>query len=50
MRSEERNRGISPVIGQTGRTGLPIELEYRQQFHGGDPEILEIGIFSIIPA
>ena len=42
MRREERNRRISPIIDQTRRTVLPVELEYRQQLHSGDPEILEI--------
>src|SRR5208283_5498855 len=33
MRREERDRGVPPVIDQTRRAVLPIELEYRQQFH-----------------
>ena len=42
MRREERDRGVPPVIDETRRAVLPIELEYRQQFHGGDPEIAKI--------
>ena len=42
MRSEKRDRGITPVIDQARGAVLPVELEYRQQLNGGDPEILEI--------
>src|SRR5260370_7944795 len=40
VRSEERHRGIPPVVDQARRTVLLVELEHRKQLHGGDPEIL----------
>ena len=42
MRREERDRGVPPVIDQTSRAVLPVEVEYRQQLHGSDPEIAEV--------
>src|SRR5271166_6315031 len=45
VRSEERDRGIPPVVDQARRTVLPIELEYRKQLHSGDSEILEVWDF-----
>src|SRR5205807_7889725 len=45
VRREKRNRRVSPVVDQSGRTVLSIELEDRQQFDCSDPEILEIGYF-----
>ncbi len=42
MRRKERDRRITPVIDQPGRSILRIELEHRQQFDGGDAELLKI--------
>src|SRR5438270_8772949 len=42
MRSEKRDRRVSPVIDQSWRTVLAVELENRKQLDGGDPEILQI--------
>ena len=43
MRREERDRRIAPVVDLARRTVLGIELKDRQQFDGGDPELLEVG-------
>ena len=42
VRREERNRRIAPVIDFSRRAILGIELEDRQQFDGGDAELLQI--------
>jgi hypothetical protein len=42
VRCEERDRCIAPVVDLARRAVLGIELEPRQQFHRGDPELLEI--------
>jgi hypothetical protein len=42
VRSEERDRRITPVVDLARRTILGIELKHRQQLHRGDPELLEI--------
>ncbi len=43
MRRKERDRRISPVVHQSGRSILDVELEHRQQFDGCDAELLKIG-------
>ena len=42
MRRKERDRRIAPVVDLARRTILGIELKYRQQFHGGDAELLKV--------
>ena len=43
MRRKERDRRVAPVVDLARRAILGIELEHRQQFDGGDAELLEIG-------
>ena len=45
MRSEERNRLVAPVVHTPGRRVVRIELEYRQQLHRRDAELLQIRDF-----
>jgi hypothetical protein len=40
MRSEERDRGIPPIVDQARGAVLPVELEHGKQLNGGDSEIL----------
>ena len=42
VRSEERDRRIAPVVDLSRGTILSVELEHRQQLHGGDAKLLEI--------
>ena len=42
MRREERDRLVAPVVRPAWRRRLRIELEHRQELHGGDAQILEI--------
>ncbi len=39
---EERDRGVAPVVGQSGGSILWIELEHRHQLDRGDPQLLQI--------
>lgn len=50
MRGEERHRRIAPVVDLPRWAILRVELENGQQFYRGDPQLPEIGIFSIRPA
>ena len=43
MRREKRDRCIAPIVDDSQRTILRVELKHRQQFHGSDAELLEIG-------
>ena len=46
VRSEERRRAVSPVVGQPPVADVAhfavVEVEHRQQFDGGDPERLQV--------
>ena len=42
MRREERDRRVAPVIDESRRRVLGVELEHRKELDGGDPEIAEI--------
>jgi hypothetical protein len=42
MGRKERHGPITPVVFESGRSVLRIELEHWQEFYGCDPEILEI--------
>jgi hypothetical protein len=50
MRREERDRSVAPIIDESGRAILDVELEHGQQFDGGNAELLEIRNFSTRPA
>ena len=50
FRGEETDRAVAPVIGQRAAAVglhpqhfLAVELHHRQQFHGRDPQFLQIG-------
>src|SRR5882724_9310681 len=43
VRREERDRRIAPVVDLLRRGSLGIELEYRKQLDGADPQLLQIG-------
>ncbi len=42
MRREERDRRVAPVIDESRRRVLGVELKHRQELDGGDPEVAEI--------
>ena len=42
MRGEEGHRRIAPVVCLSARTILRIELEYREELDGANPQILEM--------
>src|ERR1700692_2997293 len=42
MRSKERNGCVTPVINQSQRSVLRVELEYGKKLHGSDPELLKV--------
>src|SRR5947209_6355144 len=42
MRRKERDRRISPIVDQSGRRILAVELKHWQQFDGSNAELLEI--------
>ena len=43
MRRKERDRLVSPVVHAARRRMLRIELKHRQQLHGGDAQVLQVG-------
>src|SRR5262249_16599644 len=45
VRRKERNWRIAPIVDQSRRAILGIELKHRQQFHSGNAEILKIRDF-----
>ena len=42
VRGEERDGLVAPVVGSAGRRRQDIELEDRQEFHSGDPEVHQV--------
>ena len=42
MRSKERHWPISPVIVESERCVLRVKLKHRQEFYGGDSQLMEI--------
>ena len=50
VRSKERYRAVAPVVHAARRAVLEIKLENRQQFDGGNPEILQVGNLLDQPA
>ena len=45
MHGKERDRRVTPVIDQPGRSILRIELKHRHQFDGSHAELTQIGNF-----
>ena len=42
VRREERHRRVAPVVDESRRRVLRVELEHRQQLHRGDAERLQV--------
>ena len=45
VRRKERDRRVTPVIDQPGRSILRIELKHRHQFDGSHAELMQIRNF-----
>jgi hypothetical protein len=43
VRSKERDRCISPIVGEPGRSIPGIVLKYRHELDGADTELLQVG-------
>ena len=40
--SKEGHRGVTPIVDQSRRAVLDVELEDREQFHGSDPQVFQV--------
>ena len=46
MRSKERNRRVSPIISESKRSVVRVELEYRKKFDGGEPRVRQRSLMA----